>query len=61
MMAEKCRKNLDPSEIIMEFGRDDDMGECNSCPNLKYNNGMMTCELITEHTGSNATKKGGNS
>lgn len=60
-MGGKCRKKLELDEIIMEFGRDDDMGECNKCPYLKYNNGMMTCELISEQANSNDMKKGGNS
>lgn len=59
-MTEKCRKNLQPNEIIMEFGRDDDMGECENCPNLKYCNGMMTCGLI-ESANSEIEKKGGKS
>lgn len=48
-MSEKCRKNLEPSEIIMEFGKSDDMGECNSCPNLKYKDGITTCDLLEQH------------
>ena len=58
-MVEKCRKNLQPSEILMEFGKDDDMGECNNCPNLKYKNGMMTCDLLNQNDDLNKIVKGG--
>ena len=45
-----CPKNLTQNEIFMEFGKDDDMGKCNSCPNLSYKCGMMTCKLIEERS-----------
>ncbi len=45
---DECKKKLTPEEIMMEFGKDDDMGACNSCNNLEYCNGMMTCKLISE-------------
>ena len=48
IMNEECKKNLTPQEIFMEFGKDDDMGACNRCPNLEYKGGMMTCKLIEE-------------
>ena len=47
-MGESCKKNLTPEEIFMEFGKDDDMGDCNSCPNLEYRNGTMTCKKLEE-------------
>ena len=45
-MNESCKKNLTPEQIFMEFGKDDNLGDCNSCPNLEYSNGIMTCKLI---------------
>lgn len=42
----ECKKNLTPKEIFMEFGKDDDLGACNGCPNLNYKNGIMTCDLM---------------
>lgn len=44
----ECKKNLSKDEIIMEFGKDDDMGACNSCPNLVYQGGLMTCKKMSE-------------
>lgn len=46
MIMEKCKKKLTKEEIIMEFGKDDDMGACNSCENLTYRSGMMTCKVL---------------
>ena len=45
-MADSCKKNLSPEQIFMEFGKDDDMGECNKCSNLEYSDGIMTCKLM---------------
>ena len=47
-MGASCKKNLTPEEIFMEFGKDDDLGECNNCPNLEYCNGIISCKLIKE-------------
>ena len=44
----ECKKKLTKEEIFMEFGKDDDMGDCNSCPNLEYRNGTMTCKKLEE-------------
>lgn len=43
-----CKKRLTKEEIFMEFGKDDDMGDCNSCENLEYRNGEMTCKKLYE-------------
>ena len=45
-----CPKNLSVSEIIMEFGKDDKLGACSTCPNLQYEDGIMTCKKILEGT-----------
>lgn len=42
----ECKKNLSKDEIIMEFGKDDDLGKCAGCDNLMYKNGIITCKLI---------------
>lgn len=52
----QCKKNLTIEEICMEFGLDDDLGECNNCPNLKYCNGLLSCKLVEEDA-SNDNKK----
>lgn len=47
MQNETCKKNLSKEEIFMEFGKDDNgMSECKKCPNLTYEDGIMTCELL---------------
>lgn len=43
-MAFQCKKNLSQEEILMELTKDD-LGECNSCPNLTYQNGLLTCSI----------------
>ena len=40
-----CLKNMTIEEIKENFGKDD-MKTCNSCPNLKYEDGMLQCTLI---------------
>ncbi len=41
-----CLKNLSKEQIIQEFAKDDDLGKCNQCDNLEYNNGMITCKIL---------------
>lgn len=47
----KCKKNLSREEIFMEFGKDDNMRDCNSCDNATYECGMLTCKLLNESKG----------
>ena len=47
-MSCECKKNLSPSEIVLEFGKDDKLEACSSCPNLVYSDGIMTCKKIME-------------
>lgn len=41
-----CLKNLSKDQIILEFAKNDDLGKCNKCDNLEYNNGIMCCKLL---------------
>jgi hypothetical protein len=42
-----CPKKMKREEIFMEFGKGD-MDKCNSCHNLKYKDGMITCSILEE-------------
>ena len=44
---DQCQRNLSDSQIVMEFGNDDMKG-CKTCPNLVYEDGMMTCKKISD-------------
>lgn len=45
----ECPRNLEKSEIILEFGKDESsMDKCSSCPNIQYSGGIMTCPLINQ-------------
>lgn len=42
----QCKKKLSKHQIFIEFGKDDDMDECNQCENLEYKNGIITCKML---------------
>lgn len=47
-MNDSCKCNLEKEQILMEFGNDSLMKNCNQCPLLTYENGLMTCKKINE-------------
>lgn len=51
-MSNKCERGLTSIKQIMSQFWDDNGKGCTNCPNLQYDNGMMTCGLI-EGDGSN--------
>ena len=39
----ECSKGLTDEQIVTEMSKPD-MGKCNGCPNLKYEDGMLICK-----------------
>lgn len=56
-MACPCKQNKTKSEIIMEFGDETFQKGCNSCPNLTYDNGLLTCEYVNKEDETDDNKK----
>ena len=48
-MNTDCLRNLTKEEIFKKFG-DDDFEKCSKCDHLKYQNGIMTCDICFQNT-----------
>lgn len=41
----KCKNNYSQETFFESFGKDDEeLKKCNSCPNMEYECGTMTCK-----------------
>ena len=39
-----CKNNYDEDTFLESFGKDDcEIKKCSTCPNMDYDNGIMTC------------------
>lgn len=41
----QCKNNYTEKTFFESFGRNDmEVKKCNSCPNMEYDNGILTCK-----------------
>jgi len=49
---DNCKSDLTYKQILQNFGSDEMMKICKTCDNLVYEDGIMTCRLLSEGVNS---------
>lgn len=52
----QCKRGMNKEEVFTELTKDN-MGKCNGCDNLVYQDGIMTCPFIDERSDEEDTNE----